>query len=306
MKAANVIISAAVGISLLTGSVMTSANGVSKEDMACYDKAVSLQQDADSLGFEGFELSDYPVVFCDGSSDYVVKPDRSTEKRDPVFSTLAATAYDNNGHFEVIVPVRSTMGTLSMIMGGEWDEAHQASTIWHEAFHCYQLTNYRENIEGLTEGHIFSEDDFSEKLINDEYAKNTKAKELLTSQLELLAQSAEETDIDKLRENMIEYKKIDEQRRQLISEDAQILEDYYTVVEGSAYYVEMNMTKAQSEETFEKEYSESLGKYKGGSAKYYSLGGAQCLVLDRIDSGWKDSYDFSKPVIEIIYEKLGV
>ena len=306
MKLMNIALSAATGIALLTGSIATAANGISDEDMACYKKAVSMQTEADELGFEGFRIADYPVVFNDSKHDYVVHTDGNTDKRDPVISTFAATAYENNGSFEVIVPTKSSMGTLAVMMGGEWDEAHQASTIWHEAFHCYQLTNFRGNIEGLTEGHTFSQNDFSEKLINDEYAKNEKAKQLFTEELELLSKAAEENDIDKLREDMVKYKELDTGRRELISEDAQTLENYYTIVEGSAFYVEMMMTKALSGETFEKEYAGRLTDFAEGSSKYYSLGGAQCLLLDKIDSEWKAEYDFSEPMSELIFEKLGV
>jgi hypothetical protein len=124
------------------------------------------------------------------------------------------------------------MGTIAVMLGGEWDEAHQASTIWHEAFHCWQLTNYRGNIEGLTEGHSFSQDDFSEKLINDAYSGNEKARQLFTEQLELLSEAEKENDIDIIRADMVKYKELDSKRRELIPEDARILEDYYTFMLG--------------------------------------------------------------------------
>lgn len=306
MKLINMMVSGITGIALLTGSIATAANGISDEDMACCKKALSMQSDADDIGFEGFRLADCDVVFNDGRHDYVVHTDGSSEKRSPVISTFAATAYENDGSFEVIVPTKASMGTLAVMMGGEWDEAHQVSTIWHEAFHCFQLTNFRGNIEGLTNGHTFSKEDFSEKLINDEYAKNEKAKQLFTEQLEILDKARREKDIDNIREDMLKYKQLDTERRELISGDAEILEDYYTIVEGTAFYVEMMMTEAQSEENFVKEYDGRLTVFAEGSSKYYSLGGAQCLLLDRLDSEWEAGYDFSVPMSELIYEKLGV
>lgn len=302
MKITGIAISAVIGITLAGGTALTVPNGISEEDLACYMKAARMQDSADEMGFEGFELADYKVAFNDGRHDYVMSPDGSSEKRSPVLTTFAATAFDNDGSFEVIVPTKDSMGLLSAMMGGEWNEASQAATIWHEAFHCYQLTNYRENVEGLTKGHVFSQNDFSERLINDQYSANQKAKELFAEQLEILEKARGENDIDKMREDMVKYKELDGQRTALISEDAQILEDYYTIVEGTAYYVEMNMlTAADGAEHFS-----GLTGFAEGSSKYYKLGGSQCLLLDKLDENWKTGYDFSVSPDELIYEKLGV
>ena len=306
MKIVQAMVSGITGIAILCGFAATAPNGISDDDKACYQKAVSMQADADRLGFDGFRLEDYPVVFNDGKNDYVIHADLSTEKRTPLISTLAATAYDNNGSFEVIVPVKASMGTLAVMLGGEWDEAHQAVTIWHEAFHCWQLTNFRKNAENLTKGHTFSQDDFSEKLINDAYADNEKAKQLFTEQLELLSKAQNENNIDNICADMVKYKELDSERTALLSEDAQILENYYTIIEGTAFYVEMQMTKAQSADTFVNEYAGKLTAFTDGASKYYTLGGVQCMLLDKIDAGWKTDYDFSVPLSGLIYEKLGV
>ena len=306
MKISGMMISAVIGLTLAGGTALTAPDGITDADRNCYAAACALQESADAMGFQGFRLTDYPVVFNDGRHDFVLKPDGSTEKRTPVIASLAATAYENDGRFEVIVPTKSSMGILSAIMGGEWSESDQAATIWHEAFHCWQLTNYREQIEALTAGHTFSKDDFSEKLINEEYSADEKAKQLFTEQLELLSEAAKEQNIDNIREDMVKYKELDSARRELLSQDAQILENYYTIVEGTAFYVEMQMIRVQSEARFEKEYAGRLTAYAEGSSKYYALGGAACLLLDRIDAGWKTDYDFSVPPDGLIYKKLGV
>lgn len=33
---------------------------------------------------------------------------------------------------------------------------------------------------------------------------------------------------------------------------------------------------------------------------------AQALLLDKLDADWKSDYDFSVPMIELIYENLGL
>lgn len=309
MKIINAIISAVTGVSLLTGALLTAPKGPSMEDISCYNAAMNLQSEADEIGFADFTLDDYPIAFCDGKHDYVLTSRGSgfeTKKRAPVIETFAATAYNNDGILEVIVPTKDSMGVLAAMMGGEWDEQQQACTIWHEAFHCRQLTLYPDNIKSLTKGRNFGENDFGEPLINKEYSKNANAKELFTEQLMLLSSAAKETDIDKIRELIVQYKELDEQRTSLLSKDAVILENYYTVVEGTAFYVEMNICKAQNEEHYNTQYTGRMTDFAEGSSKYYTLGAAQCLLLDRIDENWKKNYDFSVPISELIYNDLGV
>lgn len=309
MKIINAIISAVTGVSLLTGVLLTAPKGPSEEDISCYNAAMSLQSKADEIGFEGFTLADYPIAFCDGKHDYMLTSSGSgyeTKKRAPVIETIAATAHDNNGIFEVIVPTKDSMGVLAALMGGEWDEQQQACTIWHEAFHCRQLTLYPDNIKSLTKGRSFGENDFGEPLINKEYSENAHAKELFTEQLRLLSSAQRETDIDKIGELIVQYKELDEQRTSLLSEDALILEDYYTIVEGTAFYVEMNICKAQNEGRYNTQYANRMTDFSDGSSKYYTLGAAQCLLLDRIDENWKKDYDFSVSLSKLIYNILGV
>lgn len=309
MKTSNAAICAVTGVVLLAGNILTTPAGLSDEDISCYKAAVALQNSADEIGFPDFYITDYPIAFCDGKYDYVLTSNGGgydTEKRSPVIETLAATAYENGDHFEVIVPTKGTMKTVSGIMGAKWDEQQQVCTIWHEAFHCRQFTYFRENIERLTKGHSFEDKDFGEPLINSEYSANPKAKELFTKQLELLSQAQNETDIDKIRDIIVQYKETDEQRTALLSEEAQILENYYTIVEGTAYYVEMRMCRVQDENRCNAQYADRLTDFSYGSAKFYALGGAQCLLLDKIDVNWKADYDFSVPLSELIYKTLGV
>ena len=46
--------------------------------------------------------------------------------------------------------------------------------------------------------------------------------------------------------------------------------------------------------------------YVTGNGKYYKRGMAQALLLDKLDADWKSDYDFSVPMIELIYENLGL
>ena len=78
------------------------------------------------------------------------------------------------------------------------------------------------------------------------------------------------------------------------------------MTEGSARYVESLICQMQDVQNFQTQYMDSILGYMNGSEKYYVLGMAQCFLLDQLDENWKTNYDFSRPMIELIYEKLGV
>ena len=62
----------------------------------------------------------------------------------------------------------------------------------------------------------------------------------------------------------------------------------------------------QLPEGFETNYIDAIGEYGGGSGKYYKQGMAMCMILDTIDPEWKQSYDFSEPLINLIYAELEI
>ncbi|MDE6516624.1 MAG: hypothetical protein K2L18_02080, partial [Acetatifactor sp.] len=57
---------------------------------------------------------------------------------------------------------------------------------------------------------------------------------------------------------------------------------------------------------FDGRYLDSISEYGGGSAKYYRTGMAQCMILDRLNPGWKEGFDLSEPLIDLIYRELGL
>ena len=309
MKISNIIITAAIGIGLLSGAIFTKPFGLSDEDRACYETAVSLQYAADTIGFTDFYLTDYPVSVCDGKNDYVLISNGNSYdvvKRAPVIETLAGTIYEVDGQYEVIVPARSLMKSLVGVIGETWNENEQAAMIWHEAFHCWQMSNYEDNIVSILGENSFEDDSFGGALINSQYTENPKAAELFRKQLVLLSDCIGEKDVDIIKESIVKYKKLDEERLSLLSEDTVCLEKYYTRVEGTASYVEACICKSQDANRYESEYQSRLAEYSEGSEKYYTLGRSQCMLLDKLDSNWKTEYDFSDDLIDLIYEKLGV
>lgn len=293
-----------IGIALAGAVIATGTYSLTQDNIDIYERAAAI--DSSVTGFEGFSLTDYPVAFYDGEWDHVITWENggyNIEKRAPVISFAAATAYPVDDHYEVLAPTVEKMSSLLGIMSmGEvgYGTEEQVATIWHEAFHCWQLTNYYDNIEGICS------EDVDESIISEYADKNTQAAELFTQQAELLENAVKCENIDKLREYMVKYEQLDDQRKALLSEDVISLEEYYTRVEGTARYAEACVYKTEHPEKFTESYIDNIGEYSGGSSKYYRIGMAQCMILDKLNAEWKNGYDFSEPLIELIYKDMEI
>lgn len=301
-----VIVVALIGIALVAGVIATGTYGLSKSNIEVYEQAVEMEQGENNFGFTGFALSDYPVAFYDGDYDYVLVWEDGSyrmEKRKPMINSIAATAYPVEEHYEVLTPTVEKMSSLLTLVSstsGEYGSREHIATLWHEAFHCYQMTNYLSNIEA------FCPAEFDEGLIAEYADTNQEAVALYEQQALLLEEAVRAEDIAKIRECIVEYKTLDEKRRNLLSGDVTLLEDYYIMMEGMACYIEACVCEIQLPEMYEGNYIDSISEYVGGSGKYYKLGMAQCMILDRLDAEWKKGFDFSEPVMDLIYKELEI
>lgn len=299
------IIVPAIGIALLIGVIATGKYGLSDKNIDIYKQAVMIEETAD-FGFEGFRITDYPVSYYDGDKDYVLtyrNGEIVTDKRAPVLNALVATAYPVDEHYEVLVPTVERMSSLMGMMSvgkAEYSTEEQVSTLWHEAFHCYQLTNFKSNVENITRW------DNSKNPITENADNNPQAVSLYTEQAKLLKAAVNSDSLDKIREYMVQYKKLDTERKALLTSDVSSLEEYYTRVEGSACYIEACVYKMQKPQDFALNYIDSISVYGNGSGKYYKKGMALCIILDRLNPGWKNGYDFSVSLDELIYRELEI
>lgn len=298
-----IICAAIVGIGLLAGFFATAPNGLSAENVEVYTTAVGLEKKDGNFGFENFFLSDYPVAFYDGDNDYRITSQNGeccVTKRPPVINSIVATAYEVNGEFEVLSPTIEKMSSfMALIDTGmvEYTVERHAVVLWHEAFHCYQMSNYSGFIKNICS-------EIDEQIIVVQADGNSRAVELFKMQAQLLEASVRTNDIEKIRENMIKYKQADEERRQLLSESVTALENYYTIVEGTACYVEACAYKKLLPESYDEEYIDAISRYSNGSSRYYHIGMAQCVILEKLAPGRLSGYTFSKPIIELVYEEL--
>lgn len=294
------------GLFLTAGVLVTGTYGLSQEDLAIYRQAAELKERGGDMGFAGFSFTDYPVAFYDGDRDYVVTregEDYRVTKRRAVIHFMAATAWPVDGHYEVLVPTVQKMSSLLnlMSMGDmEYGAEEQAATLWHEAFHCFQMTYYRDNIEKICLSEI------DEGIIAGEADTNLRAVSLLEEQSRLLEEAVKTRDVDRIRESIVQYRELDQERKALLSREAAAVEDYYTRVEGTARYVEACVYKMLVPERFDSAYLDGISECGGGSEKYYRMGMAQCMILDRIAPDWKRGFDFSESLLDLIYARLDI
>ncbi|MBQ8568575.1 MAG: hypothetical protein IJ446_05085 [Oscillospiraceae bacterium] len=298
------IIFGAVGIGLAASVIATGTYGLPEEDKDIYNKAAAISAGSDNFGFKDFSIENYPVAFYDGEYDYVVTQENGTEnitKRKPVLNSIAATAYPVDEHYEVLTPTLEKMSSVLGVLTAseEYGERDHITTLWHEAFHCWQLTNYYDNIINICGG-------TDEKLVADKIDTNERAAALFQEQSELLEQAVGASDIDKMREYIVKYNQLEQERNALLSEELTDLENYYEIVEGSACYIEMLVYTMQDPENTERDYISEISGYSDGTGKYYKTGMAQCIILDKLNIEWKDTYDFSRPFIDLINEELDI
>lgn len=309
-----------LGFVLLGSILATGSYGLSKHNTDIYDEALALQPQVDDIGFLDFRLSDYPVAFFDGEDDYVLNwknGEYSISKRKPALTVLAATIHRVDNQVEILVPTMeqmSAIGSISKTMSSfeaakkgneknietEFDITEQVMTLWHEAFHAYQFSRYRESVETI------HTEDIDETIALSEIDNNTAAVILFQQEMELLKNALLTADVDKMREYVIKYRKIEKKREKLFTKSILDLEEYYTRVEGSAQYISACIFKYQMPEQFRKVYIENVDFYREGTIKYYNMGMMQCLLLDKLNPDWKVGYDFSTSFMELVYDELEI
>lgn len=347
-KRKNIIRSAAagaLGAGLFAAWFLTGRTGISEEDKGIYEQAMSIQEQVDDIGFRDFRLADYPVAMYDGSRDYVFY-EGEIKKRAPVMETFVGTAYPVEDHFEVIIPTEAQFdkllslagGVEGMISGSGYSAVAHAATLWHEAFHAYQLTNYailgeelspeemRKDLEGSStaEADTISEEEWIVREVDQKEeirSKLEKEMKLLQNAVQLalkLEKSSEGpkkgteepenekedlenvSGIGELETIIGEYEEARRQRLAEMPEEAVQAEIRCELTEGTAYYIEAKVSEMLSgEEAYEEHFLDGIADFEGGRGKYYRTGMAKCLLLDCLDPGWKDGFDFSEGLDEL-------
>jgi len=302
-----------LGVLLLALYVITGVYGLSQEDKSLYKKALLMQSVADNVGFNDFSLEDYPVAFFDGTNEYVITLNGDVEKREPVLGVLVATTSSVNGHMEVFVPTYKTfttlIGTIKVVdyasSGNTTTElSEQAifiSTIWHEAFHAWQITNYANNIDSIRTSHpnnLYSET-IDETTIAKEIDGNPQVRAIYEKELELLQKAVFENDTEELKNIVKELVILENERSNLVSTALLNEETILELMEGSAYYLESKIyLDICGEEAYTAYYLNNISSYENGNTKYYKIGMVKCLILDKLDPSWKNDFKMDSSFTE--------
>ncbi|WP_408072634.1 hypothetical protein [Butyrivibrio sp. JL13D10] len=294
MKRAGFVIYMLVGAALLASGFATTERGFKENDREILYKVADDYEDIGDMGFKGFCPLDYKVAFSDSEQDIVVNYNGGEcdyTKRDAVYGGVVGSIYQDGDEFEVVVPEYDIWITIEKL-----NNAPLSAVIWHESFHAYQ-NSHHDLYEKI------SPDTLSETELAGIVDSNDEAKRLFTKELEILSRVIGDENSSDINEIAIEYSKIAKERRGLLSDQVINSEDYYTMMEGSAYYVESQAVRLENgEQTYKKQYLDTASKYVEGDAKYYRLGMLECMLLDKLDKEWKASYSFDRTLDEVIEE----
>ena len=279
-----------IGAGLILTGFTTTERGLKGDDRKEYDRVVEDYAELGDMGFDGFRPMDYKVAFSNGEKDFVIDyndGDYEVSERKAVYEGLVGSIYQNGNEFEVVVPEYDTWiatGSSSQL----------SSVIWHESFHAFQNTKYHV-LENASENGL-SETELAEKVDSDAEKKNMYEKEL-----EILSQVTDEEKNCDAETIALEYINVASDRDNILSDEEKVSEDFYEMVEGSAYYVEALVVRYENgEAAYQDKYINEAGNYIDGNSKYYHHGMMQCMLLDELDPQWKASYNFDKPLDEVI------
>ena len=182
----NKVLYIATGMILGVATLLTGTYGLSQKNYDIYESAMALSNEVSDLGFDKFDITDYKIRFYNGNRDYIFSKIDNTlivEKEKPILDAFVGTAWEVDGIYQVVVPAIEKFSDMFSIFGmanslssfqetgnfnfmeNEYGSKEHIATIWHEAFHAYQMTYYMETITNSLEGHSFAEDDFKEALI---------------------------------------------------------------------------------------------------------------------------------------------
>ncbi|SFC53613.1 hypothetical protein [Butyrivibrio sp. YAB3001] len=292
MKKGGFVLYMLLGVTLVVSGFATTERGLKENDREMLYNVAEDYEELGDMGFKGFYPLDYKVAFSDSEKEILVSYDEGKcnfSERKAVYGGLVGSIYQDGDEFEVIVPEYDTWITLENL-----NDEPLSVVIWHEGFHAYQ-NSYHKAYEKVT-SEVISETDLSEVVDS-----NIEGKKLFSEMLKVLERIITDENYGNLREIAIEYSKIANERRKLFGDEVNKSEDYYVMIEGTAYYVESQAARLENgEKLYRDNYLGTASKYAEGNAKYYRLGMLECMLLDKLAPDWKDSYGFDRTLDEVI------
>lgn len=126
---------------------------------------------------------------------------------------------------------------------------------------------------------------------------------LLQSAVQLALKQENPADTAELKTAIAEYEEARSQRLAEMQPEVTEAEIRIELTEGTAYYIEAKVYEMLSgEQKLEEHYLDGIADFEGGRGKYYRSGMAKCLLLDCLEPDWKDGFDFSEGLDELLAE----
>ena len=311
----------AAGVLLAAGSAATAERGLSKVNRDIYQEALALDEEMQTLGFDGFSLRGRKVRFYDGSCDYVVETDADNQmivtKEKAQLDVFAGTTLEVDGQWQVLLPTYeqfsgffNALGTLGSYQQGMqegqfdfgqsgYDDRMHAATIWHEAFHAWQSENWREGMNILS-GQVQNESGNPVDIIVREADSNQELAALFTEEMEQLMRAYDAQNLTEKKEWAAGALETAKKRSAKLSDEAKAMEYYFENYEGSARYVESMAYKALAgDEAWREVYLKDF-QYENGSEKYYHMGMLKCVLLDQLTDGWQQGFSDEAGLDELL------
>lgn len=308
----------AAGVLLAAATVLTGNYGLSKKDMEIYDRAVGIEDAMAENGFCDFSPSDYKIRFFNGSCDYVVT-EGEVAKEDAAFGTFVGTAYEIDGEYQVVLPTYENfselftmLNSVQSVSDGEMHfgeanysgDAH-AATLWHEAFHAWQLTNWADEVFARGEAADISEEGGYERIVVNEVDSDSEYVLSFSQEMELLQKAYESDDTEEKCRLTREALALAVEMEQGMSAQAAYVTQYFQTLEGSARYVEAQAYRLLAgEEAWSETYMGDFN-YSNGAGKYYAMGMLKCLLLDQLAPEWKDDFTATADLDEFLQAAVG-
>lgn len=293
----------AFGIVLTAAVVLTGTYGLSETDRKIYDTALEIEGQMKEGGFPDFSPADYKVRFFNGDSDYVVADGKTTTEK-AAFDTFVGTTSKIDGEYQVILPTYKNFSDMFDLLGtaqnvsegtlgfGEENYSPNAhvATLWHEAFHAWQCTNWEMEIEEQSEAAGLTEEDNLEEVVVNEVDSDPAFVVSFSREMEFLREAYETADAEEKERLVREALALSGERRQQMSEKAAYAERYFQLMEGSARYVEgQAYLLLEGPDAWKENYLNAF-TYTNGSGKYYTMGMLKCLLLKQLRPDWEKEF----------------
>ncbi len=315
-----------IGVLLTSGVLLASMRGLPGKDMELYETACSLEDGRSDMIWPGLYISHYPVALRKGTAEYVIF-NGSVKERKPVLPVIACTAYPAEGEINVFVPSKSVMDSLGQIAEGfstgleesiinqfsinskKMSDSQYVAILYHETMHALQLSCCKERITAMA---VDNDIDMEETMA--EIENDPDVLSIYKKQTELLHRLVTSDDDKPDIESVAEYIKIREDTLALLCSKTGIDEDrisrytdLYEFLEGTARYVEAKTALVLSDDILYQQYLSSLQDTVPGREKYYRSGMGICMLLDRLNPGWKhDLLSGGSTLIDILENAVGV